>query len=96
MPRNVRNWWIEGEIDGRGLVKVGGPRAADGGFRLTVYQRDRGDVATACVLRGWVDGSGVLRLDVEPTCGEGSIPGAVLDSCADGCKALRFTSERNS
>lgn len=36
MPRNVRNFWIEGRIDGRESVLKGGPKNKAGGFQ-TVF-----------------------------------------------------------
>lgn len=92
MPRNVRNWWVEGTIDGRAMVKLGGPQAKDGGFTLTVFQRDEGSVKTALRLSGWVDGSGILRLDVA----QGDLPIKLMDTNApEGLKCdLRITSKR--
>ena len=39
MPRTVRNFWIEVEIDGRRHSFEGGPRSKDGGYTVRVYQR---------------------------------------------------------
>lgn len=39
MPRNVRNFWIEGRIDGRDSTFAAGPATKDGGFSLTIKQR---------------------------------------------------------
>lgn len=66
MPRNVRNFWLEGRIDGRASEITGGPVSAGGGFTLTVYQRDGGRVTTAARITGWATPDGTLRLDVEP------------------------------
>ena len=50
MPRNVRNFWITVEVDGR-LHKVEtGPRAKDGGFVVRIYQRGAPDACNAPVL----------------------------------------------
>ncbi len=39
----TRNFWIEVDVDGKKrIVKAGGPRAADGGFYLSVQMRDGG------------------------------------------------------
>ena len=53
MPRNVRNFWLECEIDGRASNLSGGPVQRDGGFFLTIYMRDRGTVSEV----GWIKGS---------------------------------------
>lgn len=55
MPQHVRNFWLEGWIDGRTSPVTGGPQSKDGGFSLTVYQRSHGTVAVGLRLRGWVD-----------------------------------------
>lgn len=51
----MRNWWVEVEIDGRKTKLAGGPRAKDGGFELTIRQRDEGESVE--VLRVW----GIVR-----------------------------------
>lgn len=51
-PRNVRNWWIEVEVDGRATKVALGPVARDGGFDLVVKMRSGGEVAEAL----WVTG----------------------------------------
>jgi len=38
----IRNFYIDCEIDGRESRLTGGPRAKDGGFNLTIYQRSDG------------------------------------------------------
>lgn len=68
MPRNVRNFWIEIEIDGRKTRFGGGPSSPDGGFTLTVKQRNHGRVTDALHVVGTADDDGTLqteaRLDV--------------------------------
>lgn len=66
MPRNVRNFWVEAEVDGQDTEIAFGPRAKDGGFRLTVYMRDRGDIITALKVTGEALSDGTLRLWMEP------------------------------
>lgn len=61
MPRNVRNFWLEGSIDGRTSALSGGPQAASGGFVVNVKQRNRGAVTTAGALYGEAT-NGRLRL----------------------------------
>ena len=70
MPRNVRNFWIEGRIDGRESAFEGGPVSKDGGFSLTIYQRNNKNVMTAARLRGYALADGTVRLDIAPACGK--------------------------
>lgn len=55
MPRNVRNFWIEVEIDGRTTKLAGGPRSKDGGFTLRIKQRSKGDIITPVHIEGKAD-----------------------------------------
>jgi hypothetical protein len=64
MPQNVRNFWVEGHVDGRGPVSFGGPKGAAGGFDLTIFQRHKGDVTVALRIRGSALGNGQVVLDV--------------------------------
>jgi len=61
MPRHVRNFWIEGQVDGRRGTISGGPIAASGGFRLTIFQRNKGEVMEAV---SYPDNDGKLRLNI--------------------------------
>lgn len=70
MPRNVRNFWIEADIDGRRSPFAAGPVRKDGGFRLTVYQRQDGNIITAAHVRGYALADGTVRLDMAPGCGK--------------------------
>lgn len=56
MPRNVRNFWIEAEVDGRKTPVALGPQGKDGGFHLTVYMRNKGEVEAVLGLEGRVEG----------------------------------------
>lgn len=47
MPRNVRNFWVEVEIDGQKTRLKGGPTQADGGMSITLLQRDKGGIVEA-------------------------------------------------
>jgi len=64
MPRNVRNFWIELDVDGRKSRVETGPIRKDGGFSLTIRARERASISpTTLEVRGYVDGSGkVLSL----------------------------------
>ena len=50
MPRNVRNFWIEVEVDGRASRIETGPVSSEGGFRVIVRQRDAGGVGDKTVV----------------------------------------------
>lgn len=52
MPRFVRNFWIELEIDGRRSRVACGPRRADGGFRARIFIRREGRVAAGMAVEG--------------------------------------------
>lgn len=54
MPRNVRNFWIEADIDGRESTLKGGPQNKEGGFTLTIYQRDEGCITEGVTIIGRV------------------------------------------
>ena len=64
MPRNVRNFWLELDVDGRKNKIAAGPASKEGGFRLSIYMRDRGDVQLVGYIRGRAYG-GDLDLAME-------------------------------
>ncbi len=61
-PKNVRNFWIEVTIDGRSTPIKTGPQRKDGGFELTIYQRDKGEIMKALTIEGTAYGDGYLLL----------------------------------
>ncbi len=63
MPMHVRNWWLKAFVDGRESSLEGGPRSKDGGFRMHLYQRDKGEITEAVSMVGWVSGDKLI-LDV--------------------------------
>lgn len=79
MPRNVRNFWLTIDVDGKQTPVACGPRAKDGGFSIRVQIRDAGTVREAGYLWGHVakDGSLVLQWDGG-------------ESCPDSCKFLEL------
>ena len=56
----TRNFYVEGDIDGRATELTGGPRNANGGMRLYVTQRDKGSIVQAFTIRSWVMMDGKL------------------------------------
>lgn len=62
----IRNFWIDGDVDGRATPVEGGPRNKAGGFSMTVYVRDEGGIETGVRMSGRVNGDGDLVLDVSP------------------------------
>lgn len=64
MPRAVRNFWIEANIDGYKNPLKGGPRNKDGGFVLFVGMRDQGSVTNPVYIRGMVTAENKLALYV--------------------------------
>lgn len=73
MPRNVRNFWIELDVDGSKSRVETGPRNKEGGFSMVIRQRDGGDISTALVLRGYVLSNGQLVLDATSADGKAQI-----------------------
>lgn len=67
MPRNVRNFWIELTIDG--AAKRIETRSKDGGFTLTILQRDKGGIIGALDIVGIAQRDGGLRLVASSDCG---------------------------
>lgn len=62
---NVRNFWVDGNIDGRTTPMYGGPIKKDGGFSLKIFQRSEKNITTALYVRGYADEDGTLTLIVE-------------------------------
>jgi hypothetical protein len=57
----MRNFWLEGRVDGRKTQISGGPQSSGGGFDLIVYQRDEGNSrAVARIMGRVVDGKLIL------------------------------------
>jgi hypothetical protein len=61
MPKNVRNFWIEADVDG-GTPIGAGPKSKDGGFSLSIFMRDKGFVKRVANISG-VGGS-ELKLSI--------------------------------
>lgn len=57
MPRNVRNFWVEVNVDGAKSKTALGPKAKEGGFDLTVKIRENGVISDReLVVRGYEHG----------------------------------------
>ena len=69
MPRKVRNFWLELDVDGRSPIATG-PVSRDGGFELNVLMRDSGDIKKAVRLVGNALEDGTLELHILPFDGE--------------------------
>lgn len=70
MPRNVRNFWMTADIDGRDTRLSGGPQSKIGGMDLTLYMRDAGEVAEVVSVLCRADSAGNLVLTVQDQKGE--------------------------
>ena len=55
MPRNVRNFWLNAEVDGRATDIATGPRRKDGGMYLNLYVRNEGDIERLLTIECTVD-----------------------------------------
>jgi hypothetical protein len=65
MPRNVRNFWIDVNVDGRESAIGTGPRAKDGGMNASFYIRSEGDVEHAFYVLGrCINGETVYRIQI--------------------------------
>lgn len=62
MPRNVRNFWIDLNVDGRKASVNTGPRRKDGGFRLSIKMRRDGDIFSPVFIEGLANPDGTLKL----------------------------------
>ena len=64
MPRCVRNFWLDAEIDGRRRHLAAGPRSKDGGFRLRILHRHHGDISPMplCIVGRCSDGKLTLTI----------------------------------
>lgn len=47
----VRNFYVNGDIDGRQTWLTGGPVHKDGGMTLRITQRDQGSIVTAFSIK---------------------------------------------
>lgn len=64
MPTNVRNFWIEIEVDGKTTKIATGPQSKDGGFTMTIKQRQDGEIIQPLTIEGIADEKQLLHLRV--------------------------------
>ena len=64
MPRNVRNFWIEADVDGCGSKLSSGPAAKNGGFSLVILMREKGCISNKKVRISGCAFNGKIELDV--------------------------------
>jgi len=63
MPRNVRNFWITVSVDGRASKVSTGPRSKEGGFKVSIQQRENGKISDQGVeVEGRVLPDGFLQI----------------------------------
>jgi hypothetical protein len=60
----VRNFYVEGHVDGRKTDLTGGPVNREGGMRLFITQRENGSIVPAFTIRSWVRTDGRLGTTV--------------------------------
>lgn len=60
----VRNFWIDGDVDGRTTSVKGGPVSKTGGMQVDIKQRDDGKIITAVKVRCSADDEGNLVTNV--------------------------------
>jgi len=61
-PKNVRNFWLKVQIDGRKSRIATGPVHKDGGFSLRILGRNEGKVVDVCAIEGMADEHGDLLI----------------------------------
>jgi hypothetical protein len=66
MPRNVRNFWVELDVDGKESPIASGPRNKNGGISMSIKMRDEGCVAHAVDIEGHAKQDGSLSLQIVP------------------------------
>lgn len=63
--RNIRNFWLDIDIDGRSSIGTG-PKAKDGGFKVTVYVRDKNEISPRkIILTGYASYKGGLVVTIK-------------------------------
>lgn len=71
MPRNVRNFWLDFDVDGKEKALASGPKNATGGFSGTISLRESGGVGRRIEIRGRPQPDGTLKLWINLPDGDG-------------------------
>jgi len=64
MPRNIRNFWIKGEVDGRQTPIAIGPKNRLGGFKIQICMRANKGIVDPVEIVGEADEDGWLTLTI--------------------------------
>jgi hypothetical protein len=64
VPRNVRNFWITLNVDGKKTPVATGPRSRAGGFRCRILMRGDGAISDEDLVVEGSNHKGLLRLTV--------------------------------
>lgn len=64
MPRNVRNFWLEADVDGRSTRLEGGPVSKAGGFVQNLFMRGKGGSVEHVARIDGMSYGGDLILDI--------------------------------
>lgn len=51
----VRPFFIEADIEGRRTTLKGGPQRKDGEMSVSIYQRSKGEITTACTIKSYLE-----------------------------------------
>jgi hypothetical protein len=65
MPRNVRNFWCDLDVDGRSRIGTG-PQGRDGGIDAHFYIRDHGSVTESFRVEGRAFGGKIYLTVIGP------------------------------
>lgn len=60
----IRNFWMEGHVDGRVPAITGGPRSKDGGMKAVFHMRNKGGSRKALAVYCIANDDGTLQIDV--------------------------------
>jgi hypothetical protein len=64
VPRTVRNFWLDINVDGKKAGIGTGPRSRDGGFRCRVLMRSNGRILDEELMIDGIVVNGLLKLRV--------------------------------
>lgn len=90
MPRNVRNFWIDAQIDGRESRITGGPSAKDGGMSVEIFFRENGKISDRDILIDCLS----AREGTENHIHIYFPPGSIYETLPDGYGVVRVKATR--